>query len=153
MWALHSCVRLGTTYPAKALMPIGQAYQIELEKSNEMIQPLLFDAASDFADGLAAVRMGDRLGYIDHTGNLTVIVADPNVGISSQFTEDLAIARAGDYYGYIDRTGHWAIEVQFKQAKGFVDGLAAVQGGSKYGFINPQGEWMIEPQSSRKAFG
>ena len=116
-----------------------------MDQSNQMTGPLLFDVAFDFAEGVAMVRMGDRLGFIDHTGGLAIPVVDPNIGVVSAFSEDRAVARAGDYYGYIDRTGALAIAVQFKQAKSFSDGLAAVRGDTQYGYINRQGEWMIAP--------
>jgi hypothetical protein len=109
--------------------------------ANPMVEPLLFESVSDFSEGVAMVNLGDRLGYIDHNGNLVINVADDNVGVATEYRENLALARVGDYYGYLGRDGDWAIEVQFRQAKPFSEGFAAVQRGSQYGFINPQGEW------------
>ncbi|NEQ46450.1 MAG: WG repeat-containing protein [Leptolyngbya sp. SIOISBB] len=117
-----------------------------IETAQVMPEPLLFETATDFAEGTAAVRQGEQLGYIDTAGNWVTTIADANVEVAGAFAEQLAVARAGDYHGYIDPSGDWAIAVQFKQAKAFSEGLAAVQGGDKYGFINPQGQWVIEPE-------
>jgi hypothetical protein len=111
-----------------------------------MPEPLLFETAADFSEGMAAVRWDDRLAYIDHGGSLTVAVADANIEVVGNFVEGRAVARAGEYYGYIDTTGDWRIQIQFRQAKDFSEGLAAVQKERFYGFINRQGDWVVEPQ-------
>jgi len=111
-----------------------------IETAQVMPEPLLFQSATDFAEGTAAVRQGDKLGYINPDGSWVITVADENIEVSGPFHEELAVARAGEYHGYIDPSGDWAIAVQFKQAKAFAEGLAAVQGGEKYGCINPGGQ-------------
>ncbi|ASC70539.1 hypothetical protein XM38_014780 [Halomicronema hongdechloris C2206] len=41
-----------------------------------MPSSLLVDAAADFTAGVAMVRLGNRLGYIDTTGRWVITVAD-----------------------------------------------------------------------------
>ena len=107
--------------------------------ASAMTSPLLFDTVSDFAEGVALVRLKSSLGYIDREGRLTIPIADSNVTVAADYAEGLAVAQVGAFFGYLDRQGGWAIPVQFRQAKSFSEGLAAVQGGTKYGYINTQG--------------
>ena len=85
--------------------------------------PLQFNFASDFSEGLAPVRMRDKSGYIDQTGNL-VIPAQYNRAFP--FSEGLAVVEIGDKYGYIDKTGNIAIQPQFGEVGSFSEGLAVV---------------------------
>ena len=40
-----------------------------IDKTGKMIISPQFSDTSGFADGLAAVKVGKKLGYIDHAGN------------------------------------------------------------------------------------
>jgi hypothetical protein len=63
-----------------------------------------FDAALRFADGLAAVRIGDentgKWGYIDKQGKMVI---NAQFGSAEPFSEGLAAVRNGDKWGYISR--------------------------------------------------
>jgi len=97
-----------------------------------------FDAADHFSDGLAAVRIGDKAGFIDKTGEFVI---NPQFGFADSFSEGLAKVRIGDDTtgkdGFIDKTGLLVIHPQFDNAWEFSDGLALVQDGMtrKFGFI------------------
>ncbi|NJM85702.1 MAG: hypothetical protein HC839_06435 [Leptolyngbyaceae cyanobacterium RM2_2_21] len=93
--AVVGCDRTLTRSKAEVVLPVVQSFQVSLEKSSQMNQPLLFDAASDFENGLAVVRLGDRLGYIDPTGSLVINVADANISLVSSFSEDRRSRRQG----------------------------------------------------------
>ncbi len=41
-----------------------------LNEQGELALPLIYDSAYNFENGLAWVRIGDQIGYIDHDGNL-----------------------------------------------------------------------------------
>jgi hypothetical protein len=60
------------------------------------IQPR-FDQAAGFAEGLAAVKVGDRWGYIDQTGR---IVIQPRFDYADPFVENLALIEVKDKWGY-----------------------------------------------------
>jgi KWG Leptospira. len=108
---------------------------------------LSFDQASDFSEGLAMVRRGDRLLFIDLTGNVAIAV-DPNMDGAADFSEDLALVKANGVYGYMNRAGEVIIPPQYLSAASFSGGLAAIRTGTRYGYINPAGELVIEPQFS-----
>ena len=41
-----------------------------IDKEGDLVIEAKFDDAKDFYEGLAPVRVGDKWGYIDKTGNL-----------------------------------------------------------------------------------
>ena len=95
-----------------------------------------FEYARSFSEGLAAVFIGGKCGFIDKTGR---IVINPQFGEAKRFTDGLAAVRIGDdttgKWGFIDKTGHYVINPQFDYARSFSEGLAAVSIGDKWGYI------------------
>lgn len=106
--------------------------------------PLPFDHATNFSDGVALVRQGDRLSLITVDGT-TAIALDPAIDNLAAFSDQRALAKVGEQYGYIDAAGAWVIDPQYAAATPFQAGLAAVQR-QKYGFIDPQGNVVIALQ-------
>jgi hypothetical protein len=93
-----------------------------------VIQPQ-FDAGTEFSEGLASVRVGDKWGCIDEAGAMVIA---PQFDQMLEFSEGLAPVlrldiplRIGNV-GYVDRRGHWVIPPRFYSGLKFVDGLAAV---------------------------
>ena len=110
-----------------------------------VIQPQ-FDQVKGFSEGLAAVRLGDKWGYIDKTGKLVIL---PQFYLASEFSEGLA----GVYYdkvgnrligGHIDKTGK--IVTQGVGTERFSEGLAVASRDGKSGYIDKTGEFVIPPQ-------
>jgi len=62
-------------------------------QASQMRGPLLFDTASDFSEGVAMVRLQNRIGYIDRNGSLTINVLDDNVTVAGKYVDGLALAR------------------------------------------------------------
>src|SRR5664279_5081190 len=95
-----------------------------------------FDAALRFADGLAAVRIGDehtgKWGYVDKQGKM---VANAQFDVAHPFVDGLAAVRIGDEstgkWGYIDKQGKMVISPQFDDTRPIQDGLAAVRIGDE----------------------
>src|SRR6185295_14098710 len=108
-----------------------------------------FDEAGAFSEGLAAVRVGAKFGYIDTKGNIVIMPQFDHAGL---FSEGLASAGIGDKNGYIDKQGMFVITPKFEVADlfPFSEGLAAVRIGDflsgKWGFIDKQGEIVVKPQ-------
>ena len=98
--------------------------------------PFIYDEAFEFSDGLAAVCLDGRWGYIDRTGAEVV----PFIyALAQPFSEGLAAVslEPDGLLGYIDTTGAEVIPPTFDRANAFREGLAAVQIGDDQG-LDPE---------------
>jgi hypothetical protein len=123
----------------------------------------------NFSEGLCAVRIGDKWGYIDKTGKVVIPAEYDSAGT---FSEGLACVRKGLKVGYVDKTGRVVIPIEldwfpnwqlkdpaeagfsdagksFIQALQFSDGLAAAYKGANSGYIDKTGKFVIEPKWDR----
>ena len=99
-----------------------------------------FQATRDFSEGLAAVSVRGKWGYIRPDGNLAI---GPNFDEALPFTEGLAAVRNGTVWGYIDPRGRFVIPPRFSEARSFSDGLARV----KDGYIDKTGRQVLSGRS------
>lgn len=90
---------------------------------NEIVPRGKYNRISDFSDGLAAVELDNKYGFIDKTGKEVV---PPKYDSASDFSEGLAAVKLGDKYGYVDKTGKEVIPCQYGSAKDFENGRAVV---------------------------
>jgi hypothetical protein len=135
------------SYPT-ALYPvrIKKKWGYMNRKGDLTIQPT-FDAAEDFADGLAVVMITkddqSRYGYLDEKGNWAI---PPDFDEAQPFYENKAVVKKGELYGYIDNQGKEIIPCTFEQAGPFAEGRAAVKKNGWTGFIDSTGTMVIEPK-------
>ena len=103
-----------------------------------------------FSQGLAAVVVDGKWGYIDMTGAFVIPAHYGNNAERADkgtFSEGLAaIQTDGGTWGYIDRTGAPLIPARFDAAEPFAEGLAKVQIDGKWGYIDTTGKQVIGPQ-------
>jgi len=102
-------------------------------------------------EGLARVRKGSRVAYLDASGKRVI---EPQDMTDALFSQNRAPARGTDEkgkfaWGYLDRTGRWAILPRFADAREFAGGRAAVGvadewGKVKYGYIDAVGTLVIQ---------
>ena len=113
---------------------------------------LVFDAVYTFRDGMAWVRSGRRVGFVNQFGD--VVIPLEFEFVSFFFNDGLARARYRGRYGFIDKTGEWVIPRQFSYAQNFRNGIAQVVYDNRFGVINTSGE-MVVPNlfSSLSPFG
>lgn len=83
-----------------------------------------FYYASDFSEGLAAVRKDGKWGYINKDGEV-VLSFDILKGSDRlfDFYEGMALISVNNLLGVIDRNGEYVIEPQYKGAGGVFEGL------------------------------
>jgi TonB family protein len=88
-----------------------------VDKTGKYVISPQFDAAQDFSEGLACVRIGDestgRWGYIGREGKFTI---NPRFDSASSFTGGVARVVVGDEMGYIDKTGKYVWREESKPA-------------------------------------
>lgn len=125
--------------------------------------PCKYDFAYPFQEGLAAVKINNKWGYIDQKGNWVI---KPKYNKAFSFQEGLAPAAINDKWGYINKKGNWIIKPRYNFTGYFSDGLAFVRIKCKksnlqtdksinkkdkniihynYGFINMEGKFIIPP--------
>jgi hypothetical protein len=89
-----------------------------------------------FCEGLAARRVGAKVGYMDRRGKMVIKPEFDNAG---DFSQGLAPAGRAGKWGYIDRRGRWIIEPEFDMVAGFAEGYGCVQREGKWGFVTRRG--------------
>ncbi|PAB58812.1 WG repeat-containing protein [Anaeromicrobium sediminis] len=109
---------------------------------------------SNFSEGLALIKLGDKYGYIDKTGK---IVIDPQFEEGRGFSEGLAAVKMNGKWGFINKNGLLVIPNSFNYVFDFSDGMAAFSNNEyegiehhtkdhKLGFINNEGKIVIKPE-------
>jgi hypothetical protein len=126
-----------------------------IDKQGKAVVALQFDDCRDFSDGLAAVKVGEKWGFIDASGKFGI---EPRFEMERRvinksrtelrptfgdFHEGLAAVAVSGKWGYMNETGATAIEPRFEAAGPFSEDLAAVRLGDKFGYINGQGVLVI----------
>lgn len=109
-----------------------------------------WDHIWDFHEGLAAVQINGKVGYIDKTGNIvTPLYDNENYSILDNwhdFSEGLAAVRINGKIGYIDKSGNLVIPPRYDSASCFSECLALVEINGKFGFIDTIGNLVITPK-------
>ena len=85
---------------------------------------LPYEEIKDFHEGLARVKVGDKYGFIDTTGQLVIAMRDDICG--DRFSEGLCLVRQNGKYGYMDRLGRVVIPCRFTYATLFSCSRAVV---------------------------
>jgi hypothetical protein len=99
-----------------------------------------YDACSLFSEGLNAVFINERWGFIDITGKEIVPCIYDN---ASDFSEGLAAVSINEKWGFIDKSGKVVIQCKYNDVKYFSEGCAAVSFNEKWGFIDITGKEIV----------
>ncbi|HET9598534.1 MAG TPA: WG repeat-containing protein, partial [Anaeromyxobacteraceae bacterium] len=99
-----------------------------------------FDRAERFSEGLAAVVLEGKHGYVDAKGELVLVPAqEPAGAVHRPFADGLAAVRDGEAIGFIDRKGKLAIPARFISADDFSEGLAFACDRDGCGYLDRSG--------------
>lgn len=126
-----------------------------INTKGEMVVEPKFDKAYAFSEGLAAIKIKEKWGYMDKDGH---IIIEPQFEEAGIFSEGIARIGIDSHYGYINKEGRIIIEPRFNLATEFKNGIAKVGIGKysyiatkfregfvgKYGYINTTGEFVID---------
>ena len=110
---------------ASPVLPAGAA------RIDWFLQPV-WERASRFSEGLAAVRSGGYWGYIEPGGRWVV---GPTLSDAHPFREGAAAVSVRGRWGFVDRKGKFIIPPAFEAAGAFCEELAAVRSADKWGYI------------------
>ena len=113
-----------------------------------VIQPR-FEAAEEFSDGLAAVLLGGKWGYIGKNGTSYIPFKYEQGCV---FVDGLARVKLYDKWGFIDKSGATVIPFKYAMAADYSNGLARVSYNGKNGFIDKTGEWFDSEEDMMQTF-
>ena len=74
-----------------------------IDKNDKMIVNNIYDDGMDFSDGMAAVCLKGKWGFIDTKG--TLVIPCKYADFVDGFTDGLALMEVNDDFGYIDKQG------------------------------------------------
>lgn len=98
--------------------------------------PGSWDATKDFSEGLAAVKVEGKWGYINTEGTMVIEAIYDG---ANRFSEGLAAVSKNGRWGYIDKNGETVIAFQYESTYAFSEGLAVYSEGLYYGYIDKTG--------------
>ena len=112
----------------------------KLKSTRETIIPAIYDNVGSLCEGLAAVELNDKWGFVDKAGEEVISLKYDHV---DSFREGLAIVKLNGKYGYIDKTGKDVTPLKYDYVDSFREGLAKVNLNGKCSFIDKTGKEVI----------
>ena len=94
------------------------------KNTRRIVIPYQFEGVASFKEGLAAVMVEGRYGFIDQTGKL---ITPPKLGEVTSYHQGLAEVWVDGKAGVIDRSGKFVAEPQFRRAIPFTSSVLLVQ--------------------------
>lgn len=138
---LHGVIATGVNW-------VGFGSQLISKKESELIDwvipPHYDEVASKFLEGLAMVRLGDKVGFINIYDCIVIKPEYDFTGDLDGFHEGLAAVCKDGKWGYINRHGVYMIKAEYDDADAFNDNhLAAVKKDGHWGVIDLNGKVVV----------
>jgi hypothetical protein len=111
---------------------------------DKLVIPLIYDEAREFKNGIAAVAVHNKWGFINHSGEVVIPLKYDYIGSFDYLFKGLLNVRLNGKKGYIDRTGREVIPIKYDYMNfEFVEGLMSVSLNKKKGFLDRNGKVAI----------
>ena len=107
------------------------------KETEEVVIPHKYERVQEFSEGLAAVSLNWKWGFIDKTGKEITSLKYDSI---DDFSEGLAAVSLNWKWGFIDKIGKEVIPIKYDYVRSFSEGLAVVKINSKYGYIDKIGK-------------
>lgn len=127
-----------------------------IDETGKYVLPLQsYEFLGSLHNGLASVRVNDKVGFINIKGEEII---KPQFDWVGDFSEGLCVVRNDNSkneigkYGYIDTTGKVVIDFKFQYATNFESGRAKVEINNLWGAIDKTGK-IIEPATHQYTSG
>jgi len=118
---------------------LNNGYSIEW-----LISPQYDKVSKSFSEGLAAVELNGKVGFIDKYNRFILPPQFEPVNKLEGFTYGLSVVKVDGKYGFIDKKGNFIIPPTYDYAENFDDNLlATVKLGNKYGAIDLKGDTVV----------
>ncbi len=105
------------------------------------IVPLIYDYASDFKEGFAAVNLNGKWGFINKTGKIVIPIIYEETRYF--FTNGYAAVKLNGKWGFVDKENKNVIPFLYDEAKYFYENLAKVKLNNNWGFIDNMGKVIV----------
>lgn len=92
-----------------------------------------YDFGNSFCDGMAMVKLNEKWGYIDKTGNEIIPIGKYDWGRG--FKEGMRAVSLNNKWRYIDKTGNEIIPCKYDLVHDFSEEIAMVEMNGKSGYI------------------
>ena len=92
-------------------------------KTGEVVIPFKYDNALNFSEGLAAVELNGKWGFINKSGKEMIPLKYDSI---RSFSEGFAAVKLSDKWGYINKSGKEVIPLKYDYVENFSKGLAEV---------------------------
>ena len=112
----------------------------KLKSSRETIISAIYDNVGPFREGVVAVKLNDKWGFVDKAGEDVIPL---KYDYAEFFNEGLARVRLNDKWGFVDKAGKEVIPLKYDYTELFSEGLARIKLNNKYGFIDKTGKEVI----------
>ena len=109
-------------------------------KTGDVVIPFKYDYVRDFDEGLAAVKLKGKWGFIDKSGKVVVPIKYDDVEV---FYEGLADVKLNGKYGFVDKSGTEVVPLKYDYADNFYEGFAKVGLNGKWGFVDKSGKEVV----------
>ncbi len=123
--------------------PSGHSLYNYKDREGRLLCYSSFEDPSGFSEGLAAIRVNDKYGFINKQCDFVI---EPTFAYADSFSDGLAAVKDASYLaGFIDKSGKWVIEPRFDWVDKFNEGFALFLDGSKSGYIDRSGNVIWHP--------
>ena len=115
-----------------------------IDTEGKVVIPMKYDNASNFSNGLARVKVGDKWGAINKQGKTVIPLQYDGMG---DYIEGLMPAKKGKKWGYVNEKNETIIPFMYDYAFEFgentISGCAKVEKNKLYGIIDKQNQTII----------
>ena len=118
-------------------------------KTGDVVIPFKYDEVYAFSEGLAAVKLKGKWGFIDKSGKKVVPLKYDKV---TDFSEGFARVGLSDKWGdvnkwgFVNKSGKEIVPLKYHYVWDFNEGLAVVFLNRKGGFVNKSGKEVVSPK-------
>ena len=100
---------------------------------NILILSMLLSGLISYSQVLLPVKIGDKYGYIDEKGEVSV---KAEFEFAQQFSDGLAAVKIEGKKGFIDKTGKIVISAEYDKVEDFKEGLSVVKKSGIWSYID-----------------
>jgi hypothetical protein len=149
LWAQSKTMLNDTVYQSREgfqKVRINQKYGFKSDKSLQLVVPAIYGAATDFSEGLAAVKLDGKVGFVNSQGKVAIPLQFTG---ANSFRNGIAIVSFDKQMYFIDKWGNQASVRKYEAISAFdkiKSNYYLAKKDGKFGLLNPTGLEIIPPE-------